>query len=242
MSTVREQVERLAAIKERMRTNLVAQGVTVPDDTMLDAMAEQVLSVAGEDGVSCTHAWNGTTLTVTSASGTTSANLRGPQGIQGEVGPTGPAGSAGSDANVTSANIAAALGYTPANGASYLPLSGGTMTGELRVNGGDAANGSKIVLETNKGQITNSGTQTLFGFVSAGNLAIGHSSYNTQMRGKASRPTYNGASMALQSDVPTDYATKAEVEAKAPAYTYSTADLTAGSSALETGKLYLVYE
>lgn len=31
----------------------------------------------GTDGVSCTHSWNGTTLTVTSASGTSSANLKG---------------------------------------------------------------------------------------------------------------------------------------------------------------------
>ena len=29
---------------------------------------------------------------------------------------------------------------------------------------------------------------------------------------------------------------------KAPAYTYGTSDLTAGQSALETGKLYFVYE
>lgn len=39
---------------------------------------------------------------------------------------------------------------------------------------------------------------------------------------------------------------KAEVDTKlssaAPAYTYGTADLTAGTSALETGKLYFVYE
>ena len=34
----------------------------------------------GADGVSCTHKWNGTTLTVTSASGTTSANLKGEKG------------------------------------------------------------------------------------------------------------------------------------------------------------------
>lgn len=31
-------------------------------------------------------------------------------------------------------------------------------------------------------------------------------------------------------------------DSKAPAYTYGTADMTAGSSALETGKLYFVYE
>lgn len=32
------------------------------------------------------------------------------------------------------------------------------------------------------------------------------------------------------------------VEVKAPAYTYSTTDLIAGTSQLETGKLYFVYE
>ena len=34
----------------------------------------------GNDGVSCTHSWNGTTLIVTSASGTSSANLKGDAG------------------------------------------------------------------------------------------------------------------------------------------------------------------
>lgn len=36
---------------------------------------------AGADGTPCTHSWNGSVLTVTSASGTSSADLRGPQGI-----------------------------------------------------------------------------------------------------------------------------------------------------------------
>ena len=44
----------------------------------------------------------------------------------------------------------------------------------------------------------------------------------------------------------TDAANKAYVDnsvaGKAPAYTYSTTDLTAGTSQLETGKLYFVYE
>lgn len=34
----------------------------------------------GEDGIPCTHVWNGTTLTVTSASGTSSADLKGEKG------------------------------------------------------------------------------------------------------------------------------------------------------------------
>lgn len=39
----------------------------------------------GEDGVSCTHEWNGTVLTITSASGTSSANLIGPNGPGGTL-------------------------------------------------------------------------------------------------------------------------------------------------------------
>lgn len=38
----------------------------------------------GDDGVSCTHSWNGTTLSITSASGTTSANLKGADGDDGK--------------------------------------------------------------------------------------------------------------------------------------------------------------
>ena len=51
----------------------------------------------GTDGVSCTHNWSGSVLTVTSASGTSAADLRGPQGIQGEQGPAGNDGSNGTD-------------------------------------------------------------------------------------------------------------------------------------------------
>lgn len=35
---------------------------------------------------------------------------------------------------------------------------------------------------------------------------------------------------------------QSSLDAKAPAYTYSTTDLTAGTSSLATGKLYIVYE
>lgn len=38
----------------------------------------------GSDGVSVTHSWNGTVLTITSASGTTSADLKGQKGDKGE--------------------------------------------------------------------------------------------------------------------------------------------------------------
>ncbi len=38
----------------------------------------------GADGVGCTHSWDGTVLTVTSASGTSSADLKGDKGDRGE--------------------------------------------------------------------------------------------------------------------------------------------------------------
>ena len=47
---------------------------------------------AGADGTPCTHSWNGSVLTVTSASGTSSADLVGPQGPTGATGPAGADG------------------------------------------------------------------------------------------------------------------------------------------------------
>lgn len=55
----------------------------------------------GKDGVSITHSWDGTILTLNSASGTTKTDLKGPQGNpgqdgkQGEQGPMGPQGPQG---------------------------------------------------------------------------------------------------------------------------------------------------
>ena len=70
----------------------------------------------GKDGISVTQEWVGTTLSVTSASGTSSADLKGEkgeqgiQGIQGpkgDIGDTGPQGPAGAD------------GHTPIKGTDY---------------------------------------------------------------------------------------------------------------------------
>ena len=49
----------------------------------------------GKDGVSVTHSWNGTTLTITSASGTSSADLKGEKGLKGDTGAQGPKGDTG---------------------------------------------------------------------------------------------------------------------------------------------------
>lgn len=49
----------------------------------------------GKDGISATHQWDGSTLTVTSASGTSSADLRGPAGADGKDGAAGAKGATG---------------------------------------------------------------------------------------------------------------------------------------------------
>ena len=54
----------------------------------------------GKDGVSVTHLWNGTTLNVTSASGTSSVDLKGEKGAdgaKGDKGDEGPQGAKGND-------------------------------------------------------------------------------------------------------------------------------------------------
>ena len=45
--SVQSQIDRLNAVKNRIRTNLAAQGISVPADTTLDEMATLILSVAG---------------------------------------------------------------------------------------------------------------------------------------------------------------------------------------------------
>ena len=72
-----------------------ATGVQGPKGDAGDTGPQGVTGPSGADGVSCTHSWNGSVLTVSSASGTSSADLRGPQGIQGIQGETSPQGETG---------------------------------------------------------------------------------------------------------------------------------------------------
>lgn len=79
---------------------------------------------------------------------------------------------------------------------------GGTLTKPLKVTGGDQATAGKIILDqSNKGQITDSSTSTLFGFMSANTLSVGSGGYSLAFRGSQARPTWNGNNLALQSDV-----------------------------------------
>ena len=83
----------------------------------------------GADGVSVTHEWDGTVLTVTSASGTSSADLRGPQGPSGEgAGTPGPPGKDGADGkdgvSATHSWEGTTLTVTSASGSSSADLRG----------------------------------------------------------------------------------------------------------------------
>lgn len=94
----------------------VSNKIKLVSDTSKDEVDINDFVHKGLDGISATHSWNGTVLTMTSASGTSSADLKGDKGERGEVGPkgdrgdTGPKGDTGAQGND---------GYTPIKGKDY---------------------------------------------------------------------------------------------------------------------------
>lgn len=82
-----------------------------------------------------THRWDGTVLTITSDSGTSSCDLKGVQGDTGPRGPQGPAGSQGLQGiqgiqgERGEQGVPAEVDYSRLDG--YLSLDGGTMAGGL---------------------------------------------------------------------------------------------------------------
>lgn len=73
----------------------------------------------GSDGVSVTHSWNGTTLVVTSASGTSSADLKGDKGDTGAKGEQGIQGNPGEKGEPGEKGDTGQPGYTPVRGTDY---------------------------------------------------------------------------------------------------------------------------
>lgn len=70
----------------------------------------------GKDGISATHSWDGTTLTITSASGTSSADLKGANGKDGANGTNGKDGvSATHSWNGTTLTVTSASGTSSAD-------------------------------------------------------------------------------------------------------------------------------
>lgn len=70
------------SIKNLEDNKLSTTELTTAINNALD-QAKQSGEFDGENGISATHSWNGTTLTITSASGTSSANLKGEKGEDG---------------------------------------------------------------------------------------------------------------------------------------------------------------
>lgn len=66
----------------------------------------------GKDGISTTHSWSGTTLTITSASGTSSANLIGPAGDDGKTPVKGTDYFTAADKSEMVTQVKNSLGYT----------------------------------------------------------------------------------------------------------------------------------
>ena len=79
-------------------------------------MGDAVRAIAGKDGITPTIGTNGNWFIGDTDTGKPSRGANGKDGT---------------DANVTSENIESALGYKPADPHKYLPLTGGTLTGNL---------------------------------------------------------------------------------------------------------------
>lgn len=98
--TASEIDEKLGMVDALNNNKLNVSDLNSAIDTAL-AEAKASGEFDGSDGVSATHSWNGTTLTVTSASGTSSVDLKGEKGEDGAKGEKGD------------------KGYTPVRGVDY---------------------------------------------------------------------------------------------------------------------------
>ena len=94
----------------------------------------------GKDGMAATHSWDGTVLTVTSASGTSSADLKGNPGRDGNDGDPGRDG--------TSVSVASVAESTASGGSNVVTFTDGS---RLSVkNGRDGSNGNDGVSPTHR--------------------------------------------------------------------------------------------
>ena len=119
--------------------------------TYADFTPEQLAALKGEkgdSGISATHSWDGTVLTVTSASGTTSADLQGKQGT---------AGKDGKGVTVSSVSESTADG-----GTNIIRFSDGTsMSVRNGSKGSVGANGASITVTKVQGSDADGGTNVI---------------------------------------------------------------------------------
>ena len=152
--------------------------------------------------------------------------------------------------NVVTISLTNSKGDVLASGSIDLPL-------ESAIVGGREENG-KLVFELQSGDTIEVEVGNIINGLVSQETFDGHKHTKSEITDfpTSMTPTAHNHSKSQITDFPTDLATKAEVQAaqtaaanaqttangKAPAYTYGTADLTAGSSQLATGTLYFVYE
>ena len=99
----------------------------------------------------------------------TTRNIKGPQGEPGPQGPQGPA----------------------VDLSNYLPLSGGTMSGDIKLPTG------VFIIDSNG--------YGLVGYYGTASATFGNPNRGINLRGNSERPLYNGNSIAMLTDIPTLY-------------------------------------
>ena len=106
----------------------------------------------GINGISATHSWNGTTLTITSASGTSSTDLKGEKGDKGEKGEQGERGIQGERGEKGEQGIQGKKGDTGEQGIQGIQGDRGE-DGKDGTNGADGVGISKIEKTNTNGKI-----------------------------------------------------------------------------------------
>ena len=147
----------------------------------------------GNDGVSATHSWSGTTLTITSASGTSSANLKGEKGDTGADGKDGGNGKDG--VSVTHSWNGTTLTITSASGTSSANLKGDK---------GDKGDTGSQGIQGEKGDKGDTGAAGATGRRGTGLLPVttAPSSYTTAVNGLT--PAYRIALSTVKTQASTD--------------------------------------
>lgn len=159
------------------------------------------------------HSWNGTVLTITSDSGTSSADLKGSTGIRGAQGIPGIIINSNGESS-------------PAINASDFVLKNDVANMVTKDELSSYATKEDISNMAVKDDLTDLATKTELNSYATKEELTTYAT-KTELNSYATKDELN------------DYASKAYVDDK---YTYGTSDLTANESSLASGVLYFVYE
>ena len=156
----------------------------------------------GTPGTSCTHSWNGTTLTITSASGTTSADLKGPKGDGFTLD------------NIGTYAETSSRGFNVATGSSGISITNGGFSdakilciyGDIRINGVVDGKSYDVYLRSadlNPGNSSSETTRTFQGFTFGegyGNERISYARVNLKIQRISNGITIKPYTTSLNND------------------------------------------